>query len=317
MNNDRVILSVLEFGETERVILDKCLSINFLKERYTPYSIFKGSFYTPEFLGEIVDIEVTVNGKLIHKGVIDRCEQKQLPSHRVITLSSKGYTFSLGYTELAEEIRYGLSLNSLMTAEVTPPFVSCEQSSVTASYLFIKEHSTLWDAIVNLSLKALQSYPYIVYTNKVKFSKPANPFVHEFSDADVVTSFSFGNDFANLISDIHMRGSDGEYNSYNAELPYAQERNIERHKHVAFDKQWLSDMATGLSYRLKFCMRGLGFKSVTYKGFVGEDINDKFSSGISGFETTALDISAVEIKGGKSGVFTTLTAYRDGYCNNA
>ncbi|MFA5659171.1 MAG: hypothetical protein WC900_07790, partial [Oscillospiraceae bacterium] len=245
----------------------------------------------------------------IHKGVINICEQKQLPDKKIISVTSRGYSFSLGCTELAEEIRYGVSLDTLMTPEVTPPFVSCETSAVTVNYLFIKEHSTLWDAVVNLCLKGLASYPYVAYTNIVRFSAPLNPAVVELSDETIITEFSSGNDFSGVISDVHMRDASGNYNAYNAQCQYALDRNIERHKHLSFDRHWLSDINQGLLYKLDYFRRDAVFKKITYMGFNGEDINDKLSADLNGFEADLLDISKIEIRAGKNGVLTTLTSY--------
>ena len=313
--SDTVVLSVLEFGESERKTLSHCVGMRFSKERYTPFSTFKGDFFTDNFFGEIIDVELYVNGFLIHKGVIDVCEQRLLPTKKLVSISSKGYTFSLGYTELAEGIRYGLSLDTLMTPDVTPPFVSCEQSASLVNYLYIKEHSTLWDAVVNLCLKGLSCYPYIAYTNTVRFSKPQSPKIIAFDDDAKITAFSSGSNLSNMISDLHMRDVNGNYNAYNAQCGYAVERNIERHKHLSFDRHWLSDMNRGLGFKLDFFSRGREFKKISYKGFNGEDINDCFLSEVSGIETGVLDISAVEILAGKNGVITTLTAYSDGFCN--
>ena len=62
-----------------------------------------------------------------------------------------------------------------MTGYYTLPFVTCENSTKIANFLYIKEHSSLWDAVVNLCLKVGNTYPYIGYANCIRFTKQSVP----------------------------------------------------------------------------------------------------------------------------------------------
>ena len=113
-----------------------------------------------------------------------------------------------------------------------------------------------------------------------------------------------------------MRDLDGNNNSYNIENQFAVNRQIVRHKHINYDRQWSSMTDLGLSYKINYTMRGHKSKSLLYHGFQGEDINDEFSVSIDNLLLNSAEISAIQIFGNKKGIFTKLTAYEDAYCNN-
>ncbi len=310
-----VVISVLERGKTVRRIISQCVSIYFSKERYTPYSFFRGSFYTTESFSEIFEIEVAINGVLVHKGVIDTCEVKELSSQKLLNITSRGYSFALGYNELADGIIYDVDLNMLMTQRVSLPFVTYENPTKVASYLFVKQHTSLWDAVVNLCLKVETTQPYVAYPNMIRFTKHQNKKNILFSDSEKIISFSSGNDLSKIISEIHMKDTNDTYNTYSASTAYADDRNIVRHKYIDFDKQWLIDPVQGLGFRLNFASRGRAFKTITYSGFNGEDINDSFTVSTEEKQMAEQYISKIDIYGGKNGLVTRLTAYKDSYCN--
>ena len=288
--------------------------MHFSKERYTPFSTFRGTFALHSAIGEIFDVELCVNGLLIHKGVVDFSETKLLPAHRVLTVSSRGYSFALGYNELPAGLQYGVTLASLM-AQVPVPNVTFEAVTTPANFLYIKPHASLWDAVVNLCLKVNSTQPYIAYPNVIRFTKHANSKLVSFSSADRIGSLSDGNDLSTVISHIHMKDTNDSYNTYNATSQFATDRSIVRHKYIDLDRQWLDSPTKALTFRLNYAMRGSLFSTLTYRGFSGEDINDRFSVSADGITAPAKYISKLEIFGNKNGVFTRLTAYKDAYCN--
>lgn len=312
---DTVSLSVAVYGYNSKKVFDNCLSFNFIKERYTPYSVFSGSFLINDLSGEIIDVEVKINNVLVHKGVVDTCKKTMSSKGMVMSITSRGYTVSLGHCMLVTEIKYGVTLRSLMKDYYSLPNVTYKDTGNTANYLYIKEHASLWDAIVNLSLKNESFYPYISYTNCICISKPASPKSIVFDNNNKLLSYSENYDYSKIISHIHMRNLEGTYNSYNAENKFAINRNIIRHKHINYDRQWVALDDLGLSYKINFSMRGNKSITVEYKGFNGEDIYDKFSVLTDKVKVSNKDISTIQIYGNGKGIFTRLTAYFDSYNN--
>lgn len=312
---DTISLSVTTSDSNKRQVFNNCLSFNFIKERYTPYSVFSGSFLISEIGGEIIDVEVRINNTLIHKGVIDTCKKTISSKGIVMSIKSRGYTVALGHCMLATEIKYGVKLKALMTDYYSVPNVTYKDTGKTANYLYIKEHSSLWDAVVNLSLKNEGFYPYIAYTNTICISKPDSPKSIVFDNNNKLLSYSENYDYSKIISHIHMRNLEGTYNSYNAENKFAINRKIIRHKHINYDRQWVSLDDLGLSYKINFSMRGNKSITVEYKGYNGEDIYDNFSVLTDKVNVSNKDISTIRIYGNNKGIFTRLTAYFDSYNN--
>ena len=312
---DMIETSILIFGQQSRFVLSDCLSFNFFKERYTPYSRFTGRFILSENLGEIVDVEVRINNTLVHKGYADTVEIKTTSQGKVLIISSKGYSCALGLNELENEIRYGVTLSGLMTGDYALPFVTCEQNTKAANYLYLKEHASLWDAVVNLGQKLENTYPYISYPNNIRLTRHPTTKYLDFSSSDEYISYSDCQDYSKIYSHIHMRDLDGNYNSFNINNTFATQRNIVRHRHINYDRQWSALEDAGLGYKLNFSMRANTSSKLVYKGFHGEDINDCFSIVKQGEAKTYQYISAVTVYGNKKGIFTSLVSYKDAYCN--
>lgn len=312
---DKISLSVLIKGYRDRLTFTDCISFNFDKERYTPYSVFSGSFLINVTFGEIVDVEVTVNNTLIHKGVVDIFKKTISSKGMILYISSRGYSLSLGNCMLANEIKYGLTLTQLINQSYAPPYVTYSDTGKTVNYLYIKEHASLWEAIVNHSLKLGNFYPYISYPNKISCSMPVSQKNILLNNADSIISYSENVDNTKIISHIHMRDLDGTYNSFNLENSYATSRKIIRHKHINYDRQWTSDNTNGLQYKINYFMRGCKSFEVVYRGFNGEDINDAFLIQTNLIVLPSKNISVVNISGNSKGIFTKLTAYVDNYNN--
>lgn len=302
----------LKGGNNTEISLDKALSFVYEKERYTPYSSFKGMFrYESSYCGEFSDVSLTVNGTEVHKGAIDYCSIRLYKGERVIEITSRSYTSMMGQTEMVPGISSGPSLNSFMSGW-NIPFVTHEDLPQTVNYLFIKEHASLWDALVNLCLKQRQNYPYIAFTNEVRFSPKKNVRVIFLSEGSpAVTGFGSSLDYSHMISDLHMRDTEGTYNTFNLVDDEIRGLNIVRHKHFNLDRQWLDNPERGLGYKINFAMRGWRSTFVSYQGYQGEDLLDKLSWN----GEDSLDISRIRITGNTAGVFTKLWCYKDRYCN--
>ena len=163
-----------------------------------------------------------------------------------------------------------------MTCDYSIPEVTYEASTKTANYLYIKEHASLWDTVVNLCLKVEKTYPYVSYPNNIRFTKHQNPKMLYFENYNQYISHSECQDYTKVVSNIHMRDLDGTYDTFNKQNQFAVDRKIIRHKHINYDRQWTSLEDAGLGYKINYTMRGNNSTQLLYKGFLGEDINDTF-----------------------------------------
>lgn len=307
-----IVLKVLEYGSSIAKEFSQCLSLNYVKEYYTPYSTLKASFVLSSDVGEIIDVELCVNGVTVHKGIVDTMDVKVLSSYRSLSITSRSHTSMLGQNEITPGTLAGVSLNTLMTNYIQIPNVYHENLSATSNYIYVKDHASLWEAVTNLCLKQYNTYPYIANVNTVRYTSPASvkSIVLSKDNKNIVSS---GNSFnyTNMISAYHMMNTEGTYNTFNRTDTFVSAREIVRHKHIAFDKQWLDNPQTGLGYRLNYGMRGYKSSFVSYFGYFGEDLNDLVSYGT----LVNKKISKIEISGGSKGIVTKLTSYYDRYCN--
>lgn len=307
---DKAVFTAETMSSQERIALKNCIAFSFEKERYTPYSQLNAVFALTQEVGEIKDIELTVNDVPVHKGLMDTQTYTERFKNRLMSITSRGYTSALGYNILPGGILYNVTSQSLLGNYYTMPFVTAQEDyQEQAGFIYVKEHSTVWDAAVNLCLKLEGNYPYIKYPDKILFNKHT-PLIKAFADSEILT-LSHSYDHKRIMSHFHMADTSGEAQSYNYTNDFATARNIIRHRHIPFDRQWLSTETLGLSYKCNYTMRGKESISLLYKGFGGEDINDIFSYG----DSAQLYISKVKISGNNKGIFTTLTAYNDSYCN--
>ena len=306
------MLKVFELGKSSPKILENCLSLSYSKEYYTPYSSFTGVFLLTTEVSEIIDVELFVNGTAIHKGIIDSVQITEFSSHKAIKIVSRGHTSMLGQNEIVPGLITQVSLNSLMTNYIQIPNVFHEDIATVSNYIYVKEHASLWEAVTNLCLKQKNSYPYIKNINTVCFNLPSSPKTVTLSRSNKnIVSCGNAFDYSKMISDIHMRDTQGTYNTFNYSESAVLSREIVRHKHIAFDKQWLDDPVMGIRYKTNFGMRGFKSSFVSYLGYNGEDIND-----LVNFETLInKSISRIDISGSSKGIVTKLTCYFDKYNN--
>ncbi len=306
------MLKITELGGSTPKLLNRCTSLSYEKECYTPYSSFRGSFLTEADIGEIIDAELIINGTAVHKGIIDSADIRELPSHKELIISSRSHTSMLGQNELVPGLISNASLNSLMTDYIQLPNVYHENISDTVNYIYVKEHASLWEALCNLCLKQYGTYPYIAGLNTIRYTLPANPKTVALSrDNANITAVGASYDYTKMTSDIHMKDTQGTYNTFNKNDTCASGRNIIRHRHIAFDRQWLDNPVSGLGYKLNFAMRGFKSSYVSYLGYSGEDLNDIVS--FEGIQNKR--ISRINIQGGDKGLATKLTCYFDRYNN--
>jgi len=287
----------------------KCLSFRFEKEVYTPYSVLSGIFFTECDVMNISDVEFYIDGKLIHKGFVDIIEETESSDGKRISISSRGYSSLLLQSELPEGIISSPSLNSLFS-RVNLPNITHENSSSTVNYIYLKSHSSIWDACKMLCLKMHNSHPFISAPNKVSYTFSENTF--SFEPKNIISKGNLLN-LKNAVSDVYMRDlTDDAESGFSMYVNDNEIRNlgIIREKYYAFDSMWAFDSYLGIQTKINLSMKGSRADFIKYDGYSGEDLNDTVI-----FNKKSGRINRILVNGSKSGIQTTLWRYSDRYNN--
>lgn len=258
----------------------------------------------------ICDVELRIDGVLIHKGITDIAEVTSFPKFRALKIASRGFTSLLSQSEIKEGILSSPSLNSLLSVTTDIPNINHENSSATVNYIYVKNHSSVWDMAVNLCLKIYGKYPYIAHVNMLRYTIPAETMLVEPEAENSVVSYGTGADYRSAVSNFYMLDTDDTY-SFELEDSEVTGLGIVRQKYLPLDKQWLNNTQAGLQYRDNFGMRGSDYSFVSYRGYHGEDINDRATFA----DTVNKRISRIVLVGGKNGLTTRLWCYSDRYNN--
>lgn len=295
------------------ITINKVLSFKVTKEYYTPYSTLKADVIFPDMSFFLCKkVQLILNGFTIHCGLLDNLILNSTLNYSHATISSKSFTSLLCQNQLEPKLMGNVSLNSLVDDFISIPEVSHEDNSESVNYIFVKNGSTLWDAVVNLNNKINGGHPYICNNNKIMISKKTNPLSVTLTN-DSLTDFGYGFDTTKMVSDIHMQDIDGNYNTYNLNNYDVSRFNIVRHKQIDLDRQYLSNPQDALIHKINYSMRGYYFCFGTYYGYSGEDIGDYINFPNSKPNSR---VSKLEVTGSKGIVSTKVYAYYDNYISN-
>lgn len=225
---------------------------------------------------------------------------------QITTLTSRGFTSLLCQNQIEPGMKTGVSINSLMDGLYSLPYVEHEDNSDTSNYIFVKNNSTMWDALANLSYKLCGTYPYIRGTNTVRITPMSTPKSYTYSTSDLLT---MGEEFTfrRLISDFHMADINGDHGTYSLSDSDVSARGIVRHKYFELDRQFLYDPQQALEYRDKYAYRGFKRSFCSYRGYNGEELSDIVTFG----KIKSARIGCVEITGSQKGVITEISTYND------
>ena len=299
-------------GSVSTVTLDKCISFSIDKERYTPYTTFKGSFIIPQYYNEIISIKFFIDSVDVHYGSVDMAKMTFKDGYYLLDINSRSYTLALGLNQPKPGINSNVSLRSILVSNVALKNVTYQLSTKTINYVYLTDNSTLWDAVVAYSLKAYGTYPFIYKTNEVRVTAPTNITSREYYDNNLLEVYN-GSTLSNLISDIHMQDSEGNYETYNLSDNYASLRDIVRHKQIPLDMQWLADTNMALTSRINFAKRGTKFNGLKVLGYSGEELFDKFTCDFENSYYTNCAIHKLNISGSNNVIYTTMYHYTDAY----
>ncbi len=289
--------------ETDRIVNFRCV-----KERYTPYSTLSASAETECNRSDVVKVDFSVDGKLVHSGITDLLSVTRSEGRSLLKITSRGFASMLAQNEIQPGVLTMISLNELMSNYMTIPNVTWQNSDETVRYIYIKDHDSQWTAVTCLALTLHETYPYISGVNEIRLTPAENSLA---VTPKKIIEEGIRGDCSRMVSDYHMKDVNGNYTFHYSD-GFAEERGIVRHKYIPYDRQYIALDDMGLQYKLNFTERGCNAAFLTYLGYSGEELRDKvvFSDG------TTREISAIEICGNtKRGIFTKLICYFDRYCN--
>lgn len=313
INNVSAEIRVMNLnGAVNTVILDKCIYFSVDKERYTPYTTFKGSFILPQYYEEIISIKFIIDGIDVHYGSVDMAKMVFKKGYYRLDIKSRSYTLALGINQPKPGINSNVSLRSILVSNVALKNVTYQLSTKTINYVYLTDNSTLWDAVVAYSLKTYGTYPFIYKTNEVRVTAPTNITSRDYFDNNLIEVYN-GSTLSNLISDIHMQDSEGNYETYNLSDNYASLRDIVRHKQIPLDMQWLADTNMALTSRINFAKRGTKYNGIKVLGYLGEELFDKFTYDIENMNKADCVIHKLNISGSNNVIYTTMYQYTDAY----
>lgn len=304
----------LKVKDSSTYVTTNIITLKFTKERYTPYTLLTGKVWLNCVADEVQSISLNVDSVPIHFGIPDSLEYEFSKGRHIYSFSSRGYTSALTYNQPTPGLYSNATIDSVMNGEITLPNVSFEYMTDKINYVFIKENDNMWDGAVAFARKFCGEYPYIFGPNTVRVTRFSNLPVLNIP-SDKIVSEGVGEDYSKLISDLKMRDIDGNYNVYTMTNADAVDRNIVRHRQIAFDRQWLSDQNEAMLSRIDYSMRGFRYKKICYEGFSNEELRQYVTAEGQSVNITQKEISKFTLSLSPKGVFTTLWFYDDRYCN--
>lgn len=290
-------------------IEEVCFYFRYIKEIYTPYVYFEGRFLSSfTEIGEIKRVEFLYDNRTLHVGLVDSVEISQNNNRSVVYVKSKGFTSLLCQNQPEPGMMKDANLQKIISSYSDIPYISCEATG-SENYIYIKDGSTIWDAICNLCFRKNGIYPYIERTNTVRISR-REAFYHYRLKPENIISSGVKHDFTRVISHVHMQDINGSYNVYSKKNQAALDRNIIRHKQIPLDRQFLYNPGSAPDYKLYFSMRGMIYRYIRRVGFSFEELLDQMTYGDFLKEKNIHRIEVV-FDGGR--VVTELGTYDDGF----
>ncbi len=287
----------------------------FKKDKYTPYTELSITLADSENIlshdAVISGLRFVLGHSILHSGIPDTLEHYTENGVSFINIRSRGYTSLLLGNQMVPGVHSNISLEKLMTSYYDFPYtISWEDDSSVCNYIYVKEHRSMWDSVVNLGYKLYGTYPYIKEANKIMLRPHNNPSSETF-EKDRVLKYGTAVNTSGILSHLHMQDIEGNYETYNLENPLAEKLLIVRHKQIAFDRQYLND--PNMSMKLTFSIASKAWKSkyITINGRSYLDVNDLIR--MDGFINTQRRVCAVMISGDSKGIRSTYYVYDDDF----
>ncbi len=309
MSSTTDCMVILTPKDGESTYFHDFISFDFHKDRYDCFSVASGKFIADSIPENIQEIHCYVNGYEVHHGLVDKLEKTYEKGMNVISFSSRSFSVLLSQNEPVPGINPNMTLSTLGSINTSIPYVTYQTNTATVNYIYVKEHSTIWDAITAYGMKAYRILPYISGTNMVR-STPLNKASRNYNSEMIVsTGESF--DTRSMVSTFYMADADGTYTNIYNNSP-ADNFKITRRKYYALDDQWLSNPQLGLMGKAFLSNRRYNQKFFTYLGYNGEDIYDKLTINKNGLSLSGRAVATIDISVRNGMIYTRLAINLDG-----
>lgn len=278
------------------------------RELYTPFVSLSGEFICDSAVtaAQICELKLYISGEFIYHGIPDKVTVAKQGGLSRIVFSSRSYTSLTAQNEPEPGIMTDVTLSSLVRSSLDHPYIVVEENTPTENYISIKNTSTLWDAIIAYNLKQRSALPYIYARNTI-MSTRARAVTRDYT-GERILSEGFGVNTMAMLSDLHMRIGDGEYD-HSFTNPYAASYKIIRSRYYDLDYQWLHDIDRGLAFKAATSNRKRNFCYFEYPSFRNEQLFDRVTS--SGTVCDGKLINSVVITFDRHGARTRITCYED------
>ena len=306
----------------ENIILDKCLSFNFKKDRYHPSAVLNARFHLRRgdlSTADFTSITATLGDRVILEGYLERGILTMTGAGYICTIKAKAKTALLEQNHIMPGTYYNMTLNKLNSDYINLSGINFQPSTKSLNYIVIKDSASMWEAASHICVRNWDCLPYATYDNEIRYGLPANNLKTTIDERKVISA-SVKSDNSTSISSIYMKDTNGNYGAFSSHNNIPLQKGIVRIKHINTDLTWLANITQGLKSKLDFSMRYSKSQEISYHGFNGEDIyepvnmNDAmFPNGLISFDNGQFRPHAIRIKGGSKGIVTTLTIYDDYY----
>ena len=182
------------------------------KEAYTPYSQLTatvyGNFSIQQFAG-IYRVQLLLDGTELHFGTVEKFRLVQENGTSYVRFSSRGLTALLLQNQLEPGLHTAMSLDKLMQDFVTfPKEITWESDTDTSNYLFVKEGTSMWDGVANLTYKLCGRYPFVYHANEIRMHLPET-YRNFYVGADTLLGMGMTADQSRIYSRFSMADADG------------------------------------------------------------------------------------------------------------
>lgn len=278
------------------------------RELYASYVSLSGEFIcdTEISASKICCIEMKLGSSTVFCGIPDRVEVHFRQAVRLISFSSRSYTSLTAQNEPQPGIISDVDLAGLVGSCLSHPKITVEQNTQVENYIFVKNSSSLWDAIVAYNIKRQNRLPYIYGTNKIMSTK-AHSVTRNYGGEKILDA-GFGVNTVSMLSDVHMRIGNDEY-QYSYINPNAAAFGIKRSRYYELDYQWLHDIQQGLVYKVADSNRLSNVKFFEYASFRNEQLFDVVDG--SGTACDGMYIDRVVFTADAKGMRTRVYCYAD------
>lgn len=279
---------VMRGGTEQRVY--GVIRLKYAKDIYMTGTELTGEVIWDGNAGDILGFRLNLGTVTVHLGYAAYVKSERRNGRSVVKFISYGWSSLLGQNEPVPGMNYGVDLASLGALNVQIPNVTYESGTDTVNYIYVKEHSTVWDAVTAYGMKAYGRMPYIYGTNEVRVRAP-QVVSRTYGEAEIVSEGEIA-DRRGMHSKVYMADADGQYTAYAVDQA-AVDDGIVRERYYALDRQWLASPQMGLRLKLRQAHKRSRMHLLVKTGYSGEELYDKYV--ISGRSEPERIIGGIEV----------------------